>query len=207
MKKLLILAFVLLPSVALAQGYYNNPPPNSQFAGGFHNRTGHLLFGGSLGLGGMKDSGGDVQCDNCNAFAGEISGHLGGFVGPRLALMGELQGNVQTLSSDRFSGDTTELLQTGVMFAAQYWITPQLWIKGGIGFANLRVDRSYYGDGIIDESTIPENGLALLGAVGFELLSARYFSVDLQGRLLNGSYDSINYQLTAASVGVGINWY
>ena len=29
-----------------------------------------------------------------------------------------------------------------------------------------------------------------MGAVGYELLSARNFSVDLQGRLLNGSYDS-----------------
>jgi hypothetical protein len=206
MKKLLILALVLLPSVALAQGYYQNPP-NSQFAGGFHNRTGRLMFGGSLGLGAMKDSGGDVQCDNCNTYAGEGEGHIGGFVGPRLALMGEVQGNVQTLTSDRFSGDTSEMLQIGVMFAAQYWLTPQLWLKGGIGFATLQVNRSYYGDGIIDESTIPENGLALLGAVGFELFSARHFAVDLQGRLLNGSYDSINYQLTAFSIGVGINWY
>lgn len=206
MKKLLILAFVLLPGVALAQGYYNNNP-NASYPGGFHNRGGRILFGGSLGLGAMKDSGGDVSCDNCNTFAGQGEGHIGGFVGPRFALMGEIQGNVQTLTSDRFSGDTSEMVQLGLMIAGQYWLTPQLWIKGGIGFATLQVNRSYYGDGIIDESTIPENGLAILGAVGFELLSARSFSVDLQGRILNGSYDSINYQLTALSVGVGINWY
>src|SRR5262245_56752289 len=130
MKKLIILAFLLMPSVALAQ-YYSSPPPNSQFAGGFHNRTGRMLFGFSLGLGGMEDSGGDVECTNCSALAGELSGHLGGFLGPRFALMGELQGNVQTLSSDRFSGDTTELVQSALMIAGQYWITPQLWIKGG----------------------------------------------------------------------------
>jgi hypothetical protein len=91
------------------------------------------------------------------------------------------------------------------MIAGQYWVTPQLWIKGGIGFANLQVDWSAYGDGIVDASTQPEHGVALLGAVGYELLSARNFSVDLQGRLINGAYDSINNHITALSVGVGIN--
>jgi hypothetical protein len=69
------------------------------------------------------------------------------------------------------------------------------------------VNRSYYGDGVVDESSIPEGGMAVMGAVGFELLSARYFSVDLQGRLLNGSYKGIDNNITAGSVGVGINWF
>jgi hypothetical protein len=46
-----------------------------------------------------------------------------------------------------------------------------------------------------------------MGAVGFELLSAQRFSVDLQGRLVAGSYDGIDQQITAASIGVGINWF
>lgn len=206
MKKIIILACLLFPSLAFAQ-YYSAPPPSSQFPGGFHNRTGRLIFGGSLGLGGMEDNGGDIECTNCSSVSGQIAGHLGGFIGPRLALMGELQGNFQTLESDRFTGDTSVLTQGALMLAAQYWVTPQLWIKGGIGFASLQVDRSYYGDGIIDESTIPENGLAVMGAIGFELLSARFFSLDLQGRLLNGSYDEIGYNITAASIGLGLNWF
>jgi hypothetical protein len=203
MKKLIILAFLLAPSIAFAQ-YYNAPPPNSQHPGGFHNRSHRLLFGFSLGLGGMSDSGGDIECANCDysTLAGEVSGHIGGFIGPRLALMGELQGNIQTLEQDAF-GDATSLIQTALMIAGQYWITPQLWIKGGVGFANLQVDHEYFGT--IEE--VPENGFALMGAVGFELLSARNFSIDLQGRLLNGSYDSINNNVTAGSIGVGINWY
>lgn len=206
MKKIIILACLLFPSAAFAQ-YYSAPPPSSQFPGGFHNRTGRVIFGGSIGLGGMEDSGQDIQCSNCNAVSGQVAGHLGGFVGPRLALMGELQGNFQTLSSDRFTGDTEVLTQGALMIAAQYWLTPQLWIKGGIGFASLQVDRSYFGDGIIDESTVPENGMALMGALGFELLSARRFSVDLQGRLINGSYDRAGYNITAASIGIGLNWF
>jgi hypothetical protein len=206
MKKIIILACLLFPSVAFAQ-YYSAPPPNSQLPGGFHNRTGRLIFGGSIGLGGMKDSGNDIDCTNCSAVSGQLAGHLGGFIGPRLALMGELQANFQTLSSDRFTGDTEVLTQGALLIAAQYWLTPQLWIKGGIGFASLQVDRSYYGDGIIDESSIPETGLALLGAIGFELLSARYLSIDLQGRILDGSYNSAGYNITAASIGIGVNWF
>ena len=206
MKKIIILACLLFPSVAFAQ-YYAAPAPTSQHPGGFHNRSGRMIFGGNIGLGGMEDNGGDVECANCSAVSGQIAGHLGGFIGPRLALMGELQANFQTLSSDRFTGDTEVLTQGALMLAAQYWLTPQLWIKGGIGFATMQVDRSYFGDGIVDESTIPENGLALMGGIGYEIFSARHFSVDLQGRILNGSYDQIGYQLTAASVGIGLNWF
>ncbi len=218
-KSFLILAVLLFtPAVASAQyyggggggrgGYYNNPQA-TQSQGGFWNRQGRLIFGGNIGLGGMSDRGGDIECVNCDygTIAGQVAGHVGGFLGPRFALMAELQANVQTLASDRFTGDTTTLIQSALMVAGQYWITPQLWIKGGIGFANLRVDRSYYGDGIVDESSVPENGGAIMGAVGYEILSAQRFSIDLQGRLLNASYKGIDNNITAASVGIGINWF
>ena len=207
-KPLLVLAFLFVPAAASAQGYYGGGPgyagpPTSQHAGGFWNRGGRIMWGFSLGLGGMNENGRQVECINCSysTLAGQVSGHIGGFVGPRLALMGELQGNIQTLSTDGF--DDTTLVQSALMFAAQYWVTPQLWIKGGIGVANLRVEDSYYGT----VAEVPENGIALMGAVGYELLSARNFSIDLQGRLINGSYDSVNTNVSGASIGIGINWF
>lgn len=215
-KSLLVLAaLTLTPALASAQGYYGGgggyyaQPPASQLPGGFHNRQGRLMFGFSLGLGGMSDRFGDISCTNCdyNPLAVGVSGHIGGFLGPRFALMAEGQANVQTVSSDAITGDTTTLVQSALMVAGQYWVTPQLWVKGGIGFANLQLERSYYGDGIVDEASIPENGGAIMGAIGYELLSARYFSVDLQGRLLHGTYKGIDNSVTAASVGVGINWF
>ncbi|HWO24966.1 MAG TPA: hypothetical protein VNO30_39775 [Kofleriaceae bacterium] len=201
MKKIIILACLLFPSLAFAQ-YYSAPPPASTFPGGFHNRTGRLIFGFSLGVGGMSDRGGDIECANCeySTLAGLLSGHIGGFLGPRFALMGEAQANMQTLATDGF--DDTTLVQTALMLAGQYWVTPQLWIKGGIGFANLQVEDSYYGT-----VSRPENGGAIMGAIGFELLSARNFSIDLQGRLINGSYKGIDNNVTAGSVGIGINWF
>ncbi len=208
-KSLFVLAALLVPAVASAQGYYGGRAPNSQEPGGFHNRQGRLLYGASLGLGGMSDRFGDIQCTNCdyNPISVQVAAHLGGFVGPRFALLGELQANIQTVSSNAVSGDTTTLTQGALMLAGQYWVTPQLWIKGGIGFASLQLDRSYYGDGIVDASSVPEHGVAIMGAVGYELLSSRYFSVDLQGRLINGAYKRLDNNVTGASIGVGINWF
>jgi hypothetical protein len=204
-KSLLILFLVLAPGAAFAQGYYGPGGGGvPREPGGFHHRAGLLAFGGSLGLGGMHDSFGDIDCANCDSVAGQISGYLGGMMNSRLALMGELQGNVQTLSVNN-DGTDTSLVQSALMFAAQYWLTPQLWIKGGIGFANLQVqDADAFG---VFAASRPENGTALMGAVGFELLSSQFFSVDLQGRLLSGFYDGIDDKVTALSIGVGLNWY
>jgi len=204
-KSLLVLFLVIAPTAAFAQGYYG-PGGGGQprQPGGFHDRTGRLAFGGSLGLGGMHDDFGDIDCANCDSVAVQLAGHIGGFVGPRLALMGEVQLNGQTLQVNN-DGTDTSLVQSALMFAAQYWVTPQLWIKGGIGFANLQVQDSD-AFGVFAESE-PENGTALMGAVGFELLSAQFFSVDLQGRVLNGAYKGIDDNITALSIGVGINWF
>jgi hypothetical protein len=206
-KTLALLAFLLAPGLAAAQGYYggsgpgyyNNPPPNS---GGFHQRQGRLAWGFSLGLGGMHDAGSNVtSCNNCNynPLAVEFDGHIGGMLSPRFALLGEFQVNAQTVHSDAYDGDTI-LSQNVLMIAGQYWLTPQLWIKGGIGFAHLQADDSYFQYELAD-------GGALMGGIGFELMSARNFSVDLQGRLIQGTYDSFNDSVTSGTVGVGINWY
>lgn len=219
-KSLFILAALLLaPTVASAQGYYGrgrggggyygNPAPAQQLPGGFHNRQGRLIWGFSLGLGGMSDRGGDIECAMCDysTVSGEVDAHVGGFLGPRFALMAEAQANIQTLSSDRFTGQTDTLVQSALMVAGQYWVTPQLWIKGGLGFANIRVDTSYYGDGVTDVSTAPENGGAIMGAVGYEILSSRFFAIDLQGRVINASYKGIDNNVTGASIGLGISWF
>src|SRR5450432_497362 len=137
-KSLLVLAIMLAPGLVAAQGYYGNGPgyynqPN-RIPGGFHDRTGRLAWGGSLGLGGMHDDGsGIASCDNCsNAPAFEADFHLGGMIGPRFALLFEAQANGRTVHSDALNGDTL-FTQTAGMIAGQFWLTPQLWIKGGLG--------------------------------------------------------------------------
>lgn len=207
-KSLLVLASLLVPGAAAAQGYYGGsgpgygPPPPTQLPGGFHNRTGRLAWGVGLSLGGMHDRGSEITtCGNCdfNPIAVAGHGHIGGFLTPRFALMAEGQVNAQTVSVDPFYGDDTVLSQSALMIAGQLWVTPQLWIKGGIGFAHLYADNSWEGWDL-------GSGAALLGAAGYEVMSARNFSVDLQARLIQGTYESFD-TVTSGTVGVGINWF
>ena len=198
---------LLAPGEASAGGYYGpgGPPPNSQLPGGFHNRQGRLMFGGSIGIGGMHDNVGAI---GDSTPAGEVSGHIGGFLGPRFALMFEAQGNFQQLTNDFINGNTT-LVQAAAMVAGQYWLTPQLWIKGGLGLASLQIQDDF------GAASQPSNGFAAMAAVGFEVFSSRYLSVDLQGRLINGTYradDPSSNQgttgnITSGTVGIGINWF
>lgn len=211
MKTLLALALAPLatlsiaasPNEAAAQpGYYAGPQPAAQLPGGFHNRQGRLMWGGSFALGGMNDSGGDIECDNCDydPLAVGIDAHIGGFVNPRLALMFELQANAQQLSQEFFVEDDVYLVQSAAMFAAQYWVAPQLYIKGGVGFSHLELSDS-------DEGFELDNGIALMGAVGFEIFSSRLTAVNLEGRFLNGSYEGADNNITSATVGIGVNFF
>ena len=199
-KSFVVLAIVLGCGVASAQGYYG--PPRGHY--GFHHRENRLAWGFSVGVGGMNDHGsGLTNCANCdvNPAALEVDAHVGGMLGPRFALLFEVQGNFQTVSSSIRNGDTF-LDQSLAMVAGQYWITPQLWVKGGAGVAHLSFDNAY-----ADQPLDIANGVALMAAVGFEIFSARFFAVDLQARVVNGSYSGIDDRITAANIGLGFNWY
>ena len=121
---------------------------------------------------------------------------------PRFALLFEVQGNAQTIEENTYGA--TSLVQATAMVAGQYWLTPQLWLKGGIGGASLSTS---YDDGYTSDSQDIDQGMAIMGGAGYELLSAQNFSIDLQGRLISGSYDSLGQNVTAGTVGVGFNWY
>jgi hypothetical protein len=201
-KSLLVLAILCAPALASAQGYYGRGRERSPVPGGFHDRTGRLTYGGSVGLGGMHDDGSAITtCQNCdfNPLTLEGDFHLGGMLGPRFGLMLELQGNVQTVHSDFVNGDST-LSQGAAMLAGQFWLLPQLWIKGGLGFARLTIDDRFVTE---DFGT----GGALMGAIGIELISARNFALELQGRVINASYRSLDDNITSGTIGIGINWY
>lgn len=196
---LVALAIVSVPALASAQGYYNNRPAREP--GGFHHREGMLMWGASLGLGGMHDGGsGLTDCTGCDVQPLALEGdfHIGGMLTNRFALMFEGQVNSQRVTQDRF--DDTFVTQGAAMLAGQYWLLPMLWIKGGIGFANLQVDDGVF---LTDFGT----GGAVMGAVGVELFSARNFALDLQGRIINGSYNSLDDNITSGTIGIGVNWF
>ncbi|MEZ4363976.1 MAG: hypothetical protein R3B48_27630 [Kofleriaceae bacterium] len=185
-------------------GYYSQQP--STTPGGFWDRGGGIIWGIGLGVGNMTAGSGPIECVNCSydPVAWEVEFHVGGMVSPRLAILGEFQGNVQTLEVVAGGEGTKSLAQIGLMLAAQYWITPQLWVKGGLGFAHLAYN---YDDAYQSQDEPIDDGAIVLGGIGYEILSGRNFAVDLQGRYIVGSYDGINDSVSSATIGFGINWY
>lgn len=207
-------AVLLVPALASAQGYYGPPPggggyyggPPPTAPGGYWNRTGQLALGFSIGLGGMSSNAqGDIGCGTCNynPVAVEVDGHVGGMLSPRFALLLEFQGNVQTVD-DNGQGGTVTLSQGTAMVAGQFWVTPKLWLKGGIGVAHLSYD---YNDPYQTQEQPIDNGGAIMGAAGYEVYSTPQFALDLQARIIEGSYKGIDDQITSGTIGLGFNWY
>jgi hypothetical protein len=210
----LVLASLTLSAVAVAQPRYAGPAgrpgyygqPSQTVPGGFWDRGGGLVWGVSLGVGGMSSEDGPIECPSCtySPLAWSVELHLGGMLSPQLALLGEFQGNVQTVEEVGGGEGTKSLAQVAAMVAAQYWITPQLWVKGGLGVSHLEFNYDDYYQTI--EEPIDDGGVVLLG-IGYEILSGRDFAVDLQGRYIVGSYDGIDDKISSGTVGLGVNWY
>jgi hypothetical protein len=176
-------------TISAAQAQYAAPPPYypPPQPRGFY-RQGFLV---GFGVGG-----GAITADNCGTCggAGGLEFHLGGMLTPRLALMFELWGLAHPLG-DGYS--LTNSIYTGSL---QFWATPVLWLKGGIGGGTIRISDNYNG-----LSYEPESALAVSGAVGYEVLHSYNFALDLQFRLAHAAYEGGGANNIAFMV--GFNWY
>jgi hypothetical protein len=207
---------ILFPAVASAQpgapsqpppppttnpGYYGPPPPATAPVSPYLQRRG-LAIGFGIGLGGMQSENGPIDCFNCDydPVAVGFDFHVGGMINPRLALLLEIWGQAQTLDAD----GTAMLTQSLAMIGVQYWVTPKLWLKGGIGAAALQIS---YDDGFAQDDEQVDEGGAIMGAIGYELVQGRTFAMDLQLRIGAGTYEGIDDQITSTTVGLGFNWY
>lgn len=225
---ILVLGALLAPAVAVAQpaaqpvsgvpAYAPAPAPVQPYgppraAGGFHDRQSRLALGFSLGLGKMKLDDASVPCQGCDgdplSFAADV--HIGWMMSPRLGLLFEAQGVGQTIADTGTVTDT--LVQSTAMVAAQYWISPQLWIKGGVGAASMSVTRD---DGFTTTESDSLEGGAIMGAIGYEVMSSRNFAIDVQARLTGATYkdattavdgSTTDAKLGTTSLTVGFNWY
>lgn len=195
-KQLLASLALLVPALAAAQpGAYAPPPPPpppgyyaQPVAAPPAVRSGFLI-GFSLG-------GGSIGCDNCEETLDGVALdiHLGGMITPQLGLMFDGMGVAHS-----FEGGGT-LISVVDTIAAQYWVTPQLWIKGGIGIGRMTINDA---DG--EEVAESETGSAAMFGVGYELVSSRTFALDLQLRGAVAHYEDIDVQM--GSLGLGLNWY
>jgi hypothetical protein len=151
-----------------------------------------LVLGGSLG-------GGAISSDGCGPYcgsAGMFEGHIGGMLNPRLALMGDFWGGAHPWDDGIGTGTTYQGIYT---VALQYWATDIVWLKGGLGFAQLVF--GYDGTEVPDE-----NGAAVLAAVGVEIVQSYNFALDLHFRLGHGFYDT-GPDVNNFALMIGVNWY
>jgi hypothetical protein len=191
-------------SIAEAQGYpppYYPPPPPPPPRGVY--RSG-LVFGLSGGVGAVHL---DVNgCGDACGVAGSLEGHIGGMISPRAAVLFEIWGADHPWSSGGSSFETINTFFTG---ALQYWVSDIVWIKGGLGVAELRETVDDYYNGAYSTAVNDITGFALFGAVGVEVLQSYNFALDLQFRIGNGFYSQDGDSFSAQNYAfmVGFNWY
>jgi hypothetical protein len=164
------------------------PPPPLQPTTpvGFENHQG-LMVGFGLGLS-------SLSCENCGHAEGGLGFdfNLGGFINPRLALMYDASGWYD-------SEDGITLSLTLHALAAQYWVSPKLWIKGAAGVANSRT--SFEG---FESGSNSESGSGIGGGLGYEFVQSGNLAVDLSARL---NIVSINESsATTVNAVVGVRW-
>jgi len=182
------------------------PAPSLELPGGFFYRRG-LAIGFGLGVGNMSFDSGPIECIDCEADPAAVGFdfHIGGMLNPRMALLFEVWATTKQID---YYG-TTFFSQAMMMGALQYWLTPQLWLKGGLGLSTLSY--SIDGEDVDVECGQPDGepctGGAIMGAVGYEVLSSRNFAIDLQLRFGSGSYEGISDQVNAITFGADLNWY
>jgi hypothetical protein len=152
-----------------------------------------LVLGGGIGVGGLTA---DACGDTCGGGL-SLEGHIGGMINPRLALMFDAWTVIHPVNS--FNGTTTDTIYAG---ALQFWASPIVWFKGGIGLGNTTVSNP------VENSIRGATATALMGAIGVELLQNGPFALDLQGRIGHTFFDNADGgAMTDYALMIGFNFY
>jgi hypothetical protein len=165
-------------------GAYQPPPaygaPDDPFA---HHRG--LMVGFGLGLT-------SVSCNNCDSSTeAGFDFQLGGFITPVLALMWDYGGYVD-------SQDIGTFVLASHTAAAQFWVAPKIWVRGGAGLS-----QAYLSTDLGDDS---EYGLAIAAAAGYEVMESQNFVIDLSARAALLDFDRLTQRLEMVSAIVGARW-
>jgi len=171
-------------------GYYGGPPPPPRGV----LRSGFVL-GGSIGIGGIFFE----DCDGCDGLGGlALQFDLGGMVSPTVAILFDGAINLHW-----FDEDNSVLSSHTYTGAVRGWVTPNLWLQGGLGLALLEAHDEF---GFLEDRF---TGFALVAAGGVELVQLYNFTLDLQLRVSASRFDDRGdkFGVTNLALLLGINWY
>ena len=175
------------------QPFAQPPPPPGIYRHGW-------IMGFGFGFGSITANDTFESGEELDGVFGNL--HFGGMVSPRLALMVEVWGGTHRFrdDGDYYYGDDTSLLQSNIGLAAQYWVTPKLWLKAGLGEASLILASN-------GEKLGEAKGAAFLGAAGYEFYQRGRMAIDVSLRLTTATYEEGDGETQAVALQVGFNWY
>ncbi len=161
-----------------------------------------FTFGVDLGLGSMTAESGPIVCEGCDEepVAVAASFEVGLMLNPRLALLFHGRGTFRSLDVD----GVNVLYNTMGLVAAKYWLTRQLWVKGGLGFAVLGIT---YDNGFVAEDEQLDEGGASMLAIGYEVLHSRRFAIDLSLTGTESVFNALDDSIGTAVISLGATWF
>jgi hypothetical protein len=157
-----------------------------------------LFLGFHVGGGNMScESVGEAEiCDGVTeAWSGAFD--LGTMLRPHLALSGEIWVMGHT---EDYVTITNAISTVGLVL----WVTPRLWLRGGLGAA---IARWQYKGPLIQLDDETESVPAAMVAIGYELKASPDFAIDLQLRGGTGYYRDEQAETHNAAFAVGFTWY
>lgn len=186
-----------LGGTAAAQPAYG-PPPAPPPA------RGNILLGGGIGVGTFAVQVGDQDAEEYDeSFAYEL--RFGGMITPTLGLGVEIFGLSQDDAAPDETGEEFDVFQRNIGAWIRWWAMPRLWLQGGIASARVGAHSESFDD-------VSYKGVGISGAIGFEVLHAPKYALDIGLRLAAAGYDTSDQlgddlKTQSASLGLAFNWF
>lgn len=158
-----------------------------------------LLIGFGVGGGNIQAECDTAEGNLCDEVleSGSVHFHVGGMLKPNLGIMLDVWPMV-------YHEDFLTIVHTITTGAVQFWVTPRLWLKGGLGVARAE----FHWDGIFVEEDVQTDTVpAAMAAIGYEFLVKRNFVMDVGFRAGTGNYEDDGAKGHSFALEVGFNWY
>ncbi|MCC6999072.1 MAG: hypothetical protein IT370_30950 [Deltaproteobacteria bacterium] len=205
MKKWVMALGLLMQAAVVASAQPYGPPPGGPPPDGgmygegrFQPERDGLMFGAALGFGAVRFGDGSEASEAYGGGGGSF--YIGGFLNRNLAIMFDVEASAFSVGRRTDDAVFTSTISTA---AVKAYLTENLWLKGGIGWAQL-----FYQDAFSESQSDP--GFGLMAGGGIDVMARRKWalSVELNGAV--GSYDVGARDRASVSNGsllVGLHFY